>query len=192
MSQRQSRRAAWMALLGALFGAAPVWAQTVTTFSVPGAVHTRAFGISPSGAIVGIYVPAGPGFRGFHRGPEGLTLIDYPGALATAPIKVNPRGDVVGWYTNTGVAPLHGFLLRDGEYSTLDVPGATSTQPFGINARGDVVGAYQNADGVFHAFVLRKGVLTSFDAPGANLTQAVDINSNGDIVVRGYASVRIQ
>ena len=63
MSHRQSRYAASIVLLGTLLATAPAWAQTVTTFSVPGAFHTRAFGINPSGEIVGIYTPAGPGFR---------------------------------------------------------------------------------------------------------------------------------
>jgi hypothetical protein len=130
------------------FSAWSASAQTVTTFSVPGATHTRAFGINPAGEIVGIYI-IGTVFRGFELGKDGLSEIDYPGAPVTAPIKINPQGDVVGWYSYTSAPPFHGFLLHDGAYSPVDVPGAVGTQPFGINARGEIVGTYQNADNLF-------------------------------------------
>jgi uncharacterized membrane protein len=37
---------------------------------------------------------------------------------------------------------VHGFLLREGEFTTIDVPGAIATSAYGINARGDIVGGF--------------------------------------------------
>jgi uncharacterized membrane protein len=53
----------------------------------------------------------------------------------------------VGWYSDAG-GKGHGFLLDQGNYTTLDVPGATDTHANGINASGQIVGWYSDANGV--------------------------------------------
>jgi hypothetical protein len=45
-----------------------------------------------------------------------------------------------------------GFLLEDGEYTSIDYPEATLTRAFGINAGGDIVGAYVK-DGVTRGYL---------------------------------------
>jgi probable HAF family extracellular repeat protein len=73
--------------------------------------------------------------------PAGLA----PGAFArqTSAKDINARGDIVGFYVDTAGVQ-HGFLLSDGQYTTIDVPfaGARGTVANGINAEGEVVGTY--------------------------------------------------
>jgi len=72
--------------------------------------------------------------------PAGLV----PGQVAaqTSAKGINARGDIVGFYIAGGT---HGFLLRDGRYTSLDfpVPGVRGTIANGINPRGEIVGQYQ-------------------------------------------------
>jgi hypothetical protein len=64
-----------------------------------------------------------------------------PGAGFTVSGALNNRGDIVGWYTLPAApAVRHGFLLRDGEFTTFDPPGSIFTNVLGINDRGDIVG----------------------------------------------------
>ena len=73
-------------------------------------------------------------------GKYTFTVIDYPGAALTQAYGNNPRGDVVGTYQlatgrDSTVLPkgvqnatgkeYHGFVLKDGKYTTIDYPGAT-------------------------------------------------------------------
>lgn len=56
----------------------------------------------------------------------------------------------------------HGFLLKNGRFTTIDVPG-TSCGPdcfFGTfangNPQGDIVGYYVAADSLVHGFLVKK------------------------------------
>jgi len=72
--------------------------------------------------------------------PAGLS----PGQVAaqTGAKAISARGDIVGFYIAGGRQ--HGFLLNDGEFSSLDFPvsGVRGTIANGINARGEIVGQY--------------------------------------------------
>lgn len=72
--------------------------------------------------------------------PAGLV----PGQVAaqTSAKSINARGDIVGFYVAGGRQ--HGFLLKDGEYTTVDFPlsGVRNTIANGVNARGEIVGQY--------------------------------------------------
>jgi uncharacterized membrane protein len=73
--------------------------------------------------------------------------IDFPGALETRALGINPRGDIVGSYTGGAPPVTHGYLLRNGVFTTIDYPSApaaatTSTEAWGINSRGDIIGRY--------------------------------------------------
>jgi uncharacterized membrane protein len=66
-----------------------------------------------------------------------------PDSRLTTVFGINPRGDMVGFYVDqTFVA--RGFLLKDGEFTTLDFPGAAGTNARGIGPDGTVVGNYWN------------------------------------------------
>ena len=75
-------------------------------------------------------------------------------------------------------AASHGFLLRNGRFTTIDFPGAVATVAWGINNSGQVVGAQTDSKGAMHGYVARvtpagppSPVLTvdddGFDCPGA-------------------------
>lgn len=62
---------------------------------------------------------------------------------------INPGGDIVGAYVDSA-GKSHGFLLRDGQYTTIAVPGELAgvsgtlpTSANGINPAGDIVGNYR-------------------------------------------------
>ena len=71
-----------------------------TTFTVPGAQVTLAYGINDQGQIVGHSLsgpPTAPTVSGFLRDARGrLTAINRPGVAATAPFDINNRGQIVG------------------------------------------------------------------------------------------------
>jgi probable HAF family extracellular repeat protein len=74
-------------------------------------------------------------------GGFALSSIDVPGAVRTQAQGINDRGSIVGLYRSSdGVA--HGFLLRDGDFTSINYPGAAYTDARGINAQGDMVGTY--------------------------------------------------
>ena len=105
-------------------------------------------------------------------------------------LNLNERGDVVGRHRfrdeDGFLLPFHGFLFKDGEYTSIDVdlPGVVATLAYGINNRGAISGRYiDGPDGnVPHGFVLRRGKLTTFDFPGASRTFLFGINNRGDTV----------
>ena len=74
-----------------------------------------------------------------------------PGGVApqTAVNGINAAGDIVGTYID-GANHQHGFVMKNGRYTTLDVPGsfagisgALPTVANGINPAGDIVGTYK-------------------------------------------------
>lgn len=73
--------------------------------------------------------------------PVGLA----PGGVArqSSVRGINPQGDIVGFYVDSA-GRQHGFLRRDGLYTTIDFPlnGVRATIANGINARGEIVGQY--------------------------------------------------
>jgi hypothetical protein len=46
----------------------------------------------------------------------------------------------------------HGFVLRNGIYSSVDYPRATATQAWGINDNGEIVGQWTDTANVNHGF----------------------------------------
>jgi probable HAF family extracellular repeat protein len=63
----------------------------------------------------------------------------------------------VGLYTDANNVN-HGFVLLQGQYTTLDDPNAGTgafhgTLAFGINASGKIVGNYTDANGAIHGFL---------------------------------------
>ena len=86
-------------------------------------------------------------------------------------------GDIVGAYTGADNVS-HGFVLSDGQVTTIDYPGGASfTNATNIDSRGEVVG-------VTHAYLMSGGQFSSFDYPGATFTGATAISTRGDIVGR--------
>jgi len=78
-------------------------------FDVPDSTLTWAWGITPSGSIVGEFRDAAGLFHGFLRTAAGYTSVDFPAAIGTHAFGINPGGAIVGIYTDTNNVT-HGFL----------------------------------------------------------------------------------
>jgi uncharacterized membrane protein len=75
-----------------------------------------------------------------------FTTIDVPGAMSTSASGINARGDIVGSYVD-GSQRSHGYVLRDGTFTTIDFTSsdgtaAAGTEAKGISPDGEVVGDY--------------------------------------------------
>ena len=151
----------------------------ITPIDCPNAVSTRPMGLNDAGDIVGS-CGNGMNTRGFlYRGGD-YTEFEVPGSVFTLPGGIDDSGDIVGTYCartqwhnrcDAGSGAVHGFLLRDGRFTTVDVPGAVYTEVWATNGR-QLAGRYADLGGVFHAFrlTLETGELVSIDVPGAAAT----------------------
>jgi probable HAF family extracellular repeat protein len=116
-----------------------------------------------------------------------FTTLDVPGSsfpdqevVATG---INASGQIVGYYTDAAYAGTHGFLVDQGNNTTLDVPGSIYTYAYGINDSGQIVGSYFDAAFNVHGFLLDQGSYTTLDVPGSTgRTVANGINASGQIV----------
>lgn len=130
----------------------------ILIFSYPGANVTSTFvlGWNEAGTIVGSYKTTTEGEEhGFVRSAQGkFKQIDYPGSVQTEAFGINAAGDIVGRYEDThGVQ--HGFLLRNGFFTSIDSPGP-NTYAWGINSRGEIVGwMFPDFSGPFTGFLAR-------------------------------------
>ena len=135
----------------------------ITTFDVPGSRETNAWKINAQGEIIGGFrTDGGPNRLFILRGTDFITF-DLPGVVPVAQDNggINARGDVVGVYCDLSPCDIsnagtHGFVLRQGELTTIDYPGARSTSILGINARGELAGAFTDAAGRSHGFLLSR------------------------------------
>jgi probable HAF family extracellular repeat protein len=76
-----------------------------------------------------------------------LGTLALPGAVATFPFGINNRGHVVGFYLDADQAR-HGFLFRNGEFTTIDHPlAADDTQAHDLNDRGQIAGLHERGAG---------------------------------------------
>jgi hypothetical protein len=88
-----------------------------------------------------------------HRGI--FTPIEFPGSggtFGTQSNGINNRGDIVGLYSDPADNG-HGFLLHEGQYTSIDFPGEPFTECHCINDRGVITGLYQDAAGISHGFI---------------------------------------
>jgi uncharacterized membrane protein len=156
----------------ALFAASP--AGKITFYTLPftnytptGPFNTTATGMDNAGGIVGAYTDAQGGFHGFVRSANGaLAQINDPQAAAGGTVAdgISPDGSViVGFYLDKAGTP-HGFLLRDGTFSTYDVPGAQGTV-MAFDNHGEPGGTYIAANGASRGFYLIHGKLHTLRAP---------------------------
>jgi hypothetical protein len=84
----------------------------VTTFDAPGLnAGTFPNGITPSGVVVGYYIPADfSAVHGFLRAPDGaVTTFDAPGSFLTFPFAISANGVITGNYLDANFKS-HGFV----------------------------------------------------------------------------------
>ena len=87
------------------------------SIDVPGAAHTRAFGVNVQGDIVGGWTPDGCDdcfTRAFLLTRRGFEELEFPGALETVANGINALGQVVGRYVADD-GSVHGFLRDPGD-----------------------------------------------------------------------------
>ncbi len=113
---------------------------------------------------------------------------------STSPNGINDSRTVVGTYSVTqqcGVnifcATPHGFIWKNGTFTSFSVPGSNGTVATAINNAGQIVGNYtttamtpQKSNG----FIDNGGTFTTINVSGAVLTQPKGINNSGQVV--GY------
>jgi probable HAF family extracellular repeat protein len=119
--------------------------------------------------------------------PLGLT-----GAVLTAAEGINPGGDIVGTYKDAE-GHQHGFLLSNGQFSTIDVPGAVATIATGIDPARDIVGRYtaprystaectaSGSPACIHGFLHSHGTFSTLTFPGHPGAFAQRITPDGSI-----------
>ena len=157
-------------------------------------------GVSPNSRTVG-----------FIRDRNGhFTLLTFPGADGTLAFGINDRGHVVGQYFGFGFGDglnrFHGFLWKDGVYTTLDAPDPEhmATSLLGINNAGQIIGAYLHhrpggATSDYDSelsFLYDNGNFRPLAFPGAKApfvccgatTFPMDINNVGQVIGSTYAS----
>jgi hypothetical protein len=172
----------------------PAEAGQFTPITVPGGKQVMPQGISDSGLIVGCdEIGSGRRQVGFVGEQGKFTVLSDPAAGTegtTCPFSVNAAGAIVGYYaTNTD----HGFVYRNGRFTSINVPGASGAQGEGtfavdINAAGVIVGRYlTGSDSTEHGFVLKDGNFTTINYPPPAHAQHPDtvltgISDNGTIV----------
>jgi hypothetical protein len=112
--------------------------------------------------VVGYYATADGVIHGFVRyGNNGrIRTFDAPGAVGPAGTKaigINNQGTIVGRYVGAD-DNRHGFVLRNGVFTTFDVPGANNTILTAINERGDLTGyTFASVFDIFSGFVATRG-----------------------------------
>ncbi|WP_077034556.1 PEPxxWA-CTERM sorting domain-containing protein [Pelomonas sp. KK5] len=127
-----------------------------------------------------------------------VTTLDVPGSSYTQSNGINNTGQVVGWFgTGDGSTSL-GFLLQNGNYTTLAGPASTGySVASGISDAGVVVGSFApttgvDADGYMQygpesGYVYANGAYTVFQIPGYSSTELRGISPNGRYL-SGFAS----
>jgi hypothetical protein len=171
-----------------------------TTINAPGAEGgTIINGINAPGQLAGTFNVTGGTPHAFFDNNGFFTTLDPPNSTRSQGGFINAKGQVVGTYrgivkTGDTNQTRHGFIWRNGAFTTFNVPGddpVLGTVAFGINDIGEVVGDYVaagdvNPDGTAkhrHGFLRSsKGDFTTFDVPGAVITIGEGINNPGTIV----------
>ncbi len=159
--------------------------STSTTTAPPGAAQTGVVGINDVGQEAGYSSldPAGQVNQlAYVRQGSGLfSYLTLPTNVNSQATDINNADTTVGFYMPTADTS-DGFILSNGQLTTLQVPGSTFTQALGENNEGQVVGFYNDANGAAHGFVYSGGLYTTVDVPGASATTINGINDAGTIV----------
>ena len=93
-------------------------------------MRTSSVAVALAVCLSGSIAPLGADRRSFE-----FSEIVIPGATLTNAQGINAAGDVVGIYRDAA-GRTHGFLVRNGEVTTIDFPGALSTEARGISPDG--------------------------------------------------------
>lgn len=76
--------------------------------------------------------------------------VKFPGAIRTKALGLNDQGEVVGAYFDSSCV-FHGYLLRQGNFTTVDPPNSTRTEATGINNASIISGYLTDSNNLVHA-----------------------------------------
>lgn len=154
------------------------------TIDVPGTSDTVVEGINDFGDMVGFFVnETNLGFvTSFLRHKGKFTKFSFPGADpgTTVAMSINNSGVIVGSYEIK--FSHHGFMVKNGHFSSIDFPGAEETQVFKISGDGDIVGTYTPPSGVFNGFSFANGKFRTINQPNTSFNEVRGVNSHDQIV----------
>ena len=118
---------------------------------------------------------------------EGIFSFHYPTARST--YGSDSYGDkIVGYYESDslGITEKHGFLLQNGNWTTLQPPGSTRSEARGISSNGTIVGYLRDSTGKDRGYVYKNGAFTAQDYPSAAKTRIIGIDASDDTRWVGY------
>jgi len=119
--------------------------------------------------------------------PYSFQKLDVPGAYQTSAYGINDAGHIVGSYYDNPW-PLHGFLFKNGQFSTLDFFPVASPRPtdfytiaVGINANDNVVGTFNVSLGLSYGYLFDGKTYSVIQSPDFFVAEANGINATGAI-----------
>ncbi len=142
-------------------------------------------GINNQGHIVGYYFVSQSITEGFELVGKTYTEISVPNSTWTSAVGINLAGTISGTYQDSTGS--HGFLYRNGTYTTFNLPGAgAATEAAGLNDKTLIVGAYDDpTTQSYEGFVYNSAKYQTLIAPGSVTTFPEAINNSG-VVVGSY------
>jgi hypothetical protein len=170
--------------IAALCFAAPLSAQTFTSFDAPGAgtspdQGTFGYAINASGEIAGSYLDSERVNHSFVRSASGvITDFDPPSLTQTNAMGINASGQIVGHglHDGTHFGVGYGYLRSpQGSFTPLSVNNSFETFPYAINDSGEIVGTAYVKPAIWTAFIVTfsngSPTYTVFEAPHAATKQ---------------------
>jgi probable HAF family extracellular repeat protein len=154
----------------------------VTDLDTLGGQSSTAFGISPSGLVVG-YSETSPHVQHAFLYQDGVMQdLGTLGGTSSVAYAVNDAGQVAG-YSQTAAGDTHAFLYSDGVMTDLGTFGGRTSSAFGINQSGQVTGvAYFPDNTTQHAFIYTPGVgMLDLGTLGSNYSEGRAINDSGQV-----------
>ena len=99
---------------------------------------------------------------------------------------MNQLGVAVGSYS-ASASVVKGFMLLNGEYTTIGVPEAQVTYALGINDNSDVVGTYASGP-VSNGFLWKSGDFTTINYPNSKYGTVLAAINNSGVIVGNHLS----
>jgi hypothetical protein len=154
-----------------------------TEYTAPKSITTWMYGRNSGGANTGTYQDSAypEHIHGFQLQGSKFTTVNYPSAANTWLFDSNMTGASVGSYS-ASVSVTKGFMVLNGNYTTIAFAGAQITNALGVNDNGEVVGSY--ASGSFsNGFSWQNGTFTTINYPKSPYgTVLTGVNNSGVIV----------
>jgi outer membrane protein assembly factor BamB len=159
---------------------------------VPNSVSTVAVDINDKGDIVGNVTTNDGVAKGYLLHNGTFHIFRFPGAAVTNVAGINRDGIIIGTYlaslpfdarTEAVNPPTHGFMVKNGVFTTLDFPGAQETFPTRINDEGEIIGFFEGPD-LAHGFSFQNGKFQALNDPsnGVERITPVGLNNHDQIL----------